>query len=125
MYTAKMSKPQPLISFILRTICAVFTIGHFVSCGRIVTSSDSSNGSNANRRLYVNDAAANDSLKAALVVQGVRFVLQPGKNYAITLESNEKSDQISLFRYGTRGGLEKVRDYTPDLQGTHHKTQIR
>jgi hypothetical protein len=118
MYTAKMNKPQPLITLILSTVGAVFAMCHFVSCGTIVTSSDSPNGSNANRRLYVNDAAANDSLTSAIVMQGVRFVLQPGKNYAITLESNEKSDQISLFRYDTRGGLEKVREYTPDLQGT-------
>jgi hypothetical protein len=88
-----------------------------VSCGRIITAPDTGDPSEAKRRLYVNDAAANDSLVPALVHEGVRFVMQPGKSYALTLDANESDDQLAVFYYDDGGTLREYRDYGVDIKG--------
>lgn len=55
------------------------------------------------RRLYVNDRAPNDSLRAqALRNGGVRFVLQPGKPYQLTIATERTSDVLDV--YSLQGG---------------------
>jgi len=55
------------------------------------------------RRLYVNDRAPNDSLKAQVLRNGgVRFVLQPGKPYLLSIASGRTSDVLDV--YSLQGG---------------------
>lgn len=49
------------------------------------------------RRLYVNDAAPNDSLPPHLARDGVKFVLQPGKPYQLSVEDAGSDDVLELF----------------------------
>ncbi len=51
------------------------------------------------RRLYVNDAAVNDSLRSALVKEGLKFVLQPGRGYWLSLETDSREDRIEWYAY--------------------------
>src|SRR6185369_12068798 len=53
----------------------------------------------ANRRVYINDQAAADSLPAALVRTGVKFVLQRGHAYRLSLATNRRNDSIRLYSY--------------------------
>jgi hypothetical protein len=54
----------------------------------------------AKRRVYVNDRAANDSLRSDLVNRGVKFVLQPNRAYEFTLDSTTRNtDKLDLFYY--------------------------
>ncbi len=62
------------------------------------------------RRLFVNDAAANDSLISALAKSGsdsggLIFVLQPGKNYHLRLATASTTDRLSLFGYADTGAV--------------------
>lgn len=93
-------------------------LGLLSGCGRIITTAETGDPSEAKRRLYVNDAAANDSLVPALVQEGIRFVMQPGKSYALTMESSEKDDQLAVFYFDDGGTLREYRDYGVDVQGT-------
>ncbi len=89
-----------------------------VSCGRIIAPGDGPSVNRPDRRLYANDAALNDSLTPALVQSGVRFVLQPAKNYALTFLANEKNDQLAVFYYDDGGNLRKYQNYGVTIQGT-------
>lgn len=53
-----------------------------------------------NRRIYVNDQAAADSLRPDLVRKGVKFVLQPNRSYQLSLETPDRStDKLSLYYF--------------------------
>jgi hypothetical protein len=53
-----------------------------------------------NRRVYVNDQAANDSLPSDLIKRGVKFVLQPSRNYEFTVEAaSRSSDKLKVYYY--------------------------
>src|SRR5689334_19598996 len=65
-------------------------------CGAI-TFGDDQNGGDNFRRLYVNDKAPNDSLIEPFRRGGVKFVLQPGKAYALTVEAPRTADNIDVF----------------------------
>lgn len=49
------------------------------------------------RRAYVNDAAANDSLPPTLVDAGVNFVMQPGKKYSLKVEGAAAGDYLQMY----------------------------
>jgi hypothetical protein len=69
------------------------------ACGTF-TLDDPANPGEASRRIYVNDQAANDSLTPDLVKTGIKFVLQPGRNYELTLESTPRSsDMLSIYYF--------------------------
>jgi hypothetical protein len=52
------------------------------------------------RRLYVNDKAANDSLPQDLIRKGVKFVLQPGREYEISLDGSARTgDQLKVYYF--------------------------
>lgn len=52
------------------------------------------------RRVYVNDQAANDSLIHDLIHTGVKFVLQPGRQYDLSLEGTSRtSDKLSVYYF--------------------------
>ncbi|MEO7424203.1 MAG: hypothetical protein ABI036_03390 [Fibrobacteria bacterium] len=54
----------------------------------------------ASRRIYLNDKAANDSLTRDLVRTGVKLVLQPGKDYDLTLEGTTRAnDKLTVYYY--------------------------
>jgi hypothetical protein len=52
-----------------------------------------------NRRLYVNDRTSADSLTATVVNAGIKFVLQPGKNYELSIATTRTKDRLTLFYY--------------------------
>lgn len=57
----------------------------------------------SDRRLYVNDRAPNDSLKPQVLRNGgVRFVLQPGKPYQLSIATARTSDVLDV--YSLQGG---------------------
>jgi hypothetical protein len=49
------------------------------------------------RRVYVNDGAANDSLRSAMLDGGVYFVMQPGKKYTLQVEGAVAGDYLQMF----------------------------
>ena len=53
-----------------------------------------------NRRIYLNDRAAADSLPAALIRTGINFVMQPGKAYRLSVATENPRDSLDLFYYG-------------------------
>jgi hypothetical protein len=55
------------------------------------------------RRVYVNDAAANDSLPSTFVKEGLLFVLQPGKSYRLRLKTPVATDSMVLYIRGSGG----------------------
>jgi len=100
-------------------IGAIFLVLVFISgCGRIISTPPDGNSSHNQRRLYVNDAAANDSLTPAILNTGVRFVLQPGKNYALSLATRNNNDQIAVSYSDDAGQWRAYRDYNPDPVGS-------
>ena len=53
-----------------------------------------------NRRLYVNDQAANDSLPKDFVRKGIKFVLQPGREYQLSVDSTSRvSDKLQVYYF--------------------------
>ncbi|MEO6095666.1 MAG: hypothetical protein ABIW76_08290 [Fibrobacteria bacterium] len=82
----------------LLTVCAGLLLS---SCGDITWGDDPAASSrSAKRRMYVNDRAPNDSLRADLVHRGVKFVLQPNRAYELTLDSTTRTnDKIDLYYY--------------------------
>lgn len=96
-----------------------------VSCGRIIAPGDGPGVNSPDRRLYANDAAANDSLTPALVRTGVRFVLQPAKNYALSFLANEKNDQLAVFYYDDGGNLRKYQTYSATVQGAQESFYLK
>lgn len=68
------------------------------------------------RRIYANDSAANDSLPAALAVGGVRFVLQPGIDYGLRMDSSLASDRVGLYLYDN-GLFKSFGSYSAQVTG--------
>jgi hypothetical protein len=68
-------------------------------CGSLFYDSPPQNYS-INRRLYVNDKAANDSLPQDLVRKGIKFVLQPGRQYEFSIDSTDRaSDKLAVYYF--------------------------
>ena len=82
---------------------ALFSLG----CGMLPDmSGNAGTNLNVSRRLYVNDSATNDSLRKALVNDGILFVLQPGRAYSMrmtSLTASNSGDRLNLFFYS--GGV--------------------
>lgn len=75
------------------------------ACGPLTVDDD---GPVTDRRLYVNDRAPNDSLKAQVLRNGgVRFVLQPGKPYRFSVATARTSDVLDV--YSLEGGQKAFR----------------
>jgi hypothetical protein len=68
----------------------------FTACGSIVDMGGG-NGSAGQRRVYVNDAAANDSLRSTLLTGGVYFVMQPGKRYTFQVQGGVAGEYLQLL----------------------------
>jgi hypothetical protein len=69
------------------------------ACG-VFTLDDPPASRSVDRRVYVNDQAANDSLTGDLVRKGVKFVLQPGRGYELTLEATPRTaDRLSIYYF--------------------------
>lgn len=62
------------------------------------------------RRVYVNDAAANDSLNLEVAKDGVKFVLQPGKPYVFNVTTTRTTDvlDVQILQAGGRKAFQKV-----------------
>ncbi len=76
------------LAALLLTACGTFTLD------------DPPSSTNVSRRIYVNDQAANDSLTPDLVRNGIKFILQPGRNYDLTLEATKRtSDKLSVYYF--------------------------
>lgn len=70
------------------------------ACGTFSLDDEGDPSSSVERRIYVNDEAAADSLRADLVQTGVKFVLQPNRSYQLSLESSARStDKLSLYYF--------------------------
>lgn len=70
-----------------------------VGCGSF-DFEDPPSSQSADRRIYVNDQAPNDSLNRDLIVKGVKFVLQPGRNYEFSVASPDRSgDKLKLYHF--------------------------
>jgi hypothetical protein len=68
-------------------------------CGNLFDDTPPRNYS-INRRLYVNDKAANDSLSQDLVRKGIKFVLQPGRQYQFSIDSTARaSDKLQVYYF--------------------------
>lgn len=73
------------------------------ACGDLV---DMGGGRDVNpRRLYVNDAARNDSLPPGIVSEGVLFVLQPGKPYELRLKTSSPGDVLDFRERAASGAF--------------------
>jgi hypothetical protein len=84
---ASLAYLTPLCALLL-TACGTFTLDN------------PPDSKTANRRVYMNDQAANDSLTRDLVRTGVKLVLQPGRNYDLTLESTlRNADKLTMYYY--------------------------
>jgi hypothetical protein len=82
------------------SLAASLSLALLVSACGTFTIDDPGTGKSVDRRLYVNDQAANDSLTPSLVKTGVKFVLQPGRAYDLTLESTSRTaDQLSVYYF--------------------------
>lgn len=62
------------------------------------------------RRVYVNDWAANDSLNAEILRNGVKFVLQPGKPYTVAVTTARTADvlEVNMLQAGGQKAFLKV-----------------
>lgn len=81
------------------SVAALATALLLAACGTF-TIDDPPSTKNVNRRLYLNDQAANDSLTPDLVHVGVKFVLQPGRAYELSLQSTPRTtDKLSVYYY--------------------------
>ncbi len=95
----------------------------FAACGDF-TLTQPSPTRDVNRRIYVNDSAAADSLPSTLVRSGIKFVLQPGKSYQLSIKTLRSTDQLSLFYYanGIQGSFTSV---APTLVNNHEVYTIK
>ncbi len=80
---------------------------------------------NSYRRAFVNDAARNDSLKRAVFREGVRFVLQPGKNYNMILEGRQAGgESLTLLELRNNRAV-KFRSVAPVLESGNTSYNIQ
>src|SRR5688572_27331052 len=85
-----------------RRILPVLAAWALAACSPIMLDDDPK----AERRLYANDKAVNDSLSKDLLRNGVRFVLQPGKAYEIKVATSRTSDVLDV--HTLQGGRSKA-----------------
>jgi hypothetical protein len=76
------------------------------ACVPVLSGNGKSNPDNADRRLFLNDPAANDSLPGALTRVGVRFVMQPGESYTVSVSGDHTADRLSVY-YSNGASLSK------------------
>jgi hypothetical protein len=68
-------------------------------CGDIFFDTPPQNYS-VDRRLYVNDRAPNDSLPQDLVRKGIKFVLQPGRQYDFSIDKTDRTaDKLKVYYF--------------------------
>ncbi len=74
---------------------AAFLCSLLGGCGSLV---DMGGNSSANpRRMFVNDVAVNDSLRSAILGRGVSFIMQPGKDYVLRIQTPDSESRLSLY----------------------------
>ncbi len=103
----------------MKIILLGLLIANLLSC-RAITGTDTPSAINgySDRRLYVNDAAKNDSLKHSIIDYGIRLVLQPNITYNLSLiGSKQNSDQLTLYTLDN-GGTEEYVKPSPVTDGT-------
>jgi hypothetical protein len=100
-------------------VLGVFSVLAFAACGNLVSDNPpSSNG--GFRRTYTNDSAAADSLTAGIVRNGIKFVLQPGKDYQLSILTKRTNDHLSVFYYSTSDGVQgQYQSLAAKSDGTH------
>jgi hypothetical protein len=64
---------------------------------------DEESGPTGGRRLYVNDKAPNDSLSRGILDDGLRFVMQPGKTYELSVATARTGDILDVYAIGAGG----------------------
>lgn len=64
---------------------------------------DEESGLSGDRRLYVNDMAPNDSLTRGILDEGVRFVMQPGKAYELSVATARTGDILDVYAIRSGG----------------------
>jgi hypothetical protein len=67
------------------------------------------------RRLYVNDSASNDSLPVSITGKGVKFVLQPGRNYTLRVHTGATGDVLNLLYLNANNNLQGFGTVTPQV----------
>ncbi len=85
--------------------CALFTALMLGGCGTLV---DMGGGNErvVPRRVYLNDAAPNDSLPGTFTTQGLLLVMQPGgKQYRLVSAGGNTADPLDLYVRNTGGGF--------------------
>lgn len=88
-----------LVARILAAAVAAAFLAFLASCGNF-TLDDPPTASNVDRRIYVNDKSTNDSLRRDFLNQGIKFVLQPGRNYELSVDNTGRtSDKLKLFYF--------------------------
>lgn len=92
------------------TLAAALTLA---GCGSLV---DMGRTEKVNpRRLYLNDAAANDSLPATLVTEGLLLVMQPGgKQYTVVNAGGDAANPLELYVRNSGGTF----NYQSAITGT-------
>lgn len=92
--------PAPAAAFASAAALALLA-----ACGTF-TLDDPPSGADVDRRIYVNDKAPSDSLRRDFTRQGIKFVLQPGRSYDLSVEGTSRTgDKLNLFYFD--GGLAK------------------
>ncbi|MDQ3001502.1 MAG: M43 family zinc metalloprotease [Fibrobacterota bacterium] len=78
---------------------ALFLALQISACGNFFLD-DETDIRTVNRRVYVNDQARNDSLPSELIKRGVKFVLQPSRNYEFSVQAaSRKADKLNVYYY--------------------------
>lgn len=103
----------------LRALAAVLACaGLFQGCGDIFYDSPPQDYA-VNRRLYVNDQAANDSLPKDLIHKGIKFVLQPGRQYDFSIDGTDRTgDKLKVY-YFEDNQPSAFKTLTAGSDGTH------
>ncbi len=77
---------------------SILAIWILTACGNF-TLDPPAKSSSPDRRAYVNDSASADSLTPALIRTGVKFVMQPGKAYQLSVNTDRSKDHLTIFYY--------------------------
>lgn len=90
--------------------CAAMPAAILALCACSPIMLDDEGGGKGERRLYVNDRAPNDSLPAEILREGVKFVLQPGKPYELSVATDRTGDVLDVYTVtaGGRRSFKKV-----------------
>jgi len=97
--------PTGLLTRILAVAVPAASLALLAACGNF-TLDDPPASSNVERRVYVNDKSANDSLPRDFLRQGIKFVLQPGRTYELSVDNTSRTaDKLKLFYFD--GGVSR------------------